>query len=96
LRRHFWAGGARADEPASLDPQGIHWLRGFLRGLAGEGADPHLEPRAARSANRRQVVIIHRGRLVRQAAMADVEAMAAVRRRSLSEAARRSLAGRGS
>ena len=38
------------DEPANgLDPEGIRWLRDFLRGLAGRGAhDPALQPRPVR------------------------------------------------
>ena len=68
------------DEPANgLDPQGIRWLRDFLRGLAGEGrtilVSSHVLAEVAQTVD--EVVIIHRGRLVRQAAMADVEAMAA-------------------
>jgi ABC-2 type transport system ATP-binding protein len=68
------------DEPANgLDPQGIRWLRDFLRGLAGEGRtiliSSHVLAEVAQTVD--EVVIIHRGRLVRQAAMADVEAMAA-------------------
>jgi ABC-2 type transport system ATP-binding protein len=68
------------DEPANgLDPQGIRWLRDFLRALAGEGRtiliSSHVLSEVAQTVD--EVVIIHRGRLVRQAAMADVEAMAA-------------------
>jgi ABC-2 type transport system ATP-binding protein len=68
------------DEPANgLDPQGIRWLRDFLRGLAGEGRtiliSSHVLSEVAQTVD--EVVIIHCGRLVRQAAMADVEAMAA-------------------
>jgi ABC-2 type transport system ATP-binding protein len=68
------------DEPANgLDPQGIRWLRDFLRGLAGEGRtiliSSHVLSEVAQTVD--EVVIIHRGRLVRQAAIADVEAMAA-------------------
>jgi ABC-2 type transport system ATP-binding protein len=68
------------DEPANgLDPQGIRWLRDFLRSLAGEGRtiliSSHVLSEVAQTVD--EVVIIHRGKLVRQAAMADVEAMAA-------------------
>jgi ABC-2 type transport system ATP-binding protein len=68
------------DEPANgLDPQGIRWLRDFLRGLAGEGRtiliSSHVLSEVAQTVD--EVVIIHRGRLIRQAGMADVEAMAA-------------------
>lgn len=68
------------DEPANgLDPQGIRWLRDFLRALASEGrtilVSSHVLAEVAQTVD--DVVIIHRGRLVRQAAMAEVEAMAA-------------------
>ena len=68
------------DEPANgLDPQGIRWLRDFLRSLAAEGrtilVSSHVLAEVAQTVD--DVVIIHRGMLVQQAAMADVEAMAA-------------------
>jgi ABC-2 type transport system ATP-binding protein len=68
------------DEPANgLDPQGVRWLRDLLRSLAAEGrtvlVSSHVLAEVAQTVD--QVVIIHRGRLVRQAAMAEVEAMAA-------------------
>jgi ABC-2 type transport system ATP-binding protein len=68
------------DEPANgLDPQGIRWLRDFLRSLAGEGrtilVSSHVLAEVAQTVD--DVVIIHRGRLVRSAAMAEVAAMAA-------------------
>jgi ABC-2 type transport system ATP-binding protein len=68
------------DEPANgLDPQGIRWLRDFLRSLASEGRtiliSSHVLSEVAQTVD--DVVIIHRGKLVQQAAMADVEAMAA-------------------
>ena len=55
-----------ADEPANgLDPEGIVWLRGFLRRLADEGrtvlVSSHLLAEVARTADR--VVIISQGRL---------------------------------
>ena len=63
------------DEPANgLDPAGIRWLRDFLRSLAADGrtilVSSHVLSEVAQTADR--VVIIHRGRLVTQAAMADV------------------------
>ena len=63
------------DEPANgLDPAGIRWLRDLLRSLAAEGrtilVSSHVLSEVAQTADR--VVIIHRGRLVQQAAMADV------------------------
>jgi ABC-2 type transport system ATP-binding protein len=68
------------DEPANgLDPQGIRWLRDFLRSLAAEGrtilVSSHVLAEVAQTVD--DVVIIHRGRLVQHAAMAAVEAMAA-------------------
>ncbi len=55
------------DEPASgLDPAGVHWLRGLLRGLAAEGrtvfVSSHLLAELAQSAD--DVVLINHGRLV--------------------------------
>ena len=54
------------DEPANgLDPDGIRWLRGFLRGLAGEGriifVSSHVLAEAAQTVD--HVVVISRGRL---------------------------------
>ena len=68
------------DEPANgLDPQGIRWLRDFLRSLAAEGrtilVSSHVLSEVAQTVD--DVVIIHRGSLVQHAAMAEVEAMAA-------------------
>jgi ABC-2 type transport system ATP-binding protein len=68
------------DEPANgLDPHGMRWLREFLRSLAAEGRtiliSSHVLAEVAQTVD--EVVIIHRGKLVRQAAMGEVEAMAA-------------------
>jgi ABC-2 type transport system ATP-binding protein len=68
------------DEPANgLDPQGMRWLREFLRSLAAEGRtiliSSHVLAEVAQTVD--EVVIIHRGRLVRQAAMGEVDVMAA-------------------
>jgi ABC-2 type transport system ATP-binding protein len=68
------------DEPANgLDPHGMRWLREFLRSLAGEGRtiliSSHVLAEVAQTVD--EVVIIHRGKLVRQAAIGEVEAMAA-------------------
>jgi ABC-2 type transport system ATP-binding protein len=68
------------DEPANgLDPQGIRWLRDFLRSLASEGRtiliSSHVLSEVAQTVD--EVVIIHRGELIRHAAMLEVEAMAA-------------------
>ena len=63
------------DEPANgLDPQGIRWLRDFLRSLAAEGrtvlVSSHVLTEMAQLAD--DVVIIAKGRLIKQAPMADV------------------------
>jgi ABC-2 type transport system ATP-binding protein len=57
------------DEPANgLDPQGIRWLRDFLRALAAEGrtvlVSSHVLAEVAQTVD--DVVVIHRGRLVEQ------------------------------
>ncbi len=63
------------DEPANgLDPAGIRWLRDLLRSLAAEGrtvlVSSHVLSEVAQTADR--VVIIHRGRLIQQASVAEV------------------------
>ncbi len=69
------------DEPANgLDPEGIAWLRGFLRHLAGQGrtvlVSSHVLSEVQQTVD--DVVIITRGRLVRQAPLADLEGARAV------------------
>jgi ABC-2 type transport system ATP-binding protein len=63
------------DEPANgLDPEGIRWLRGFLRHLSSEGktilVSSHLLQEVEQTVD--EVVIIANGRLVRQGAMAEL------------------------
>lgn len=63
------------DEPANgLDPQGIRWLRDLLRGFAAEGGavlvSSHVLTEMAQLAD--DVVVIHRGRLVRQAPVREL------------------------
>jgi ABC-2 type transport system ATP-binding protein len=63
------------DEPANgLDPAGIRWLRDFLRSLAAEGRSillsSHVLSEVAQTVDR--VVIIHHGKLVQQAPIAEV------------------------
>ncbi len=63
------------DEPANgLDPAGIAWLRGFLRALAAEGrtvlVSSHVLGEVQQTVD--DVVVIARGRLVRQGALADL------------------------
>jgi ABC-2 type transport system ATP-binding protein len=64
------------DEPANgLDPEGVHWLRGFLRNFAAEGRtvliSSHVLPEMAQIAD--SVVIMHRGRLVAQLGPDELE-----------------------
>jgi ABC-2 type transport system ATP-binding protein len=65
------------DEPANgLDPQGIRWLRDFLRQLAGEGravlVSSHVLAEVAQTAD--EVVVIAHGRSVAQAPLAELTA----------------------
>ena len=65
------------DEPANgLDPDGIRWLRGLLRHLAGEGrtvlVSSHQLNEVQEVADR--VVILDRGRLVRAGSIAELTA----------------------
>src|SRR5919204_3491530 len=68
------------DEPANgLDPEGIRWLRNFLRSFAQRGGtvfvSSHVLAEIAQLAD--DVVIIHRGKLVAQQAVADLTVRAA-------------------
>jgi ABC-2 type transport system ATP-binding protein len=68
------------DEPANgLDPEGIRWLRDFLRGFAGEGktvfVSSHVLAEIQQLAD--EVVIIHRGRLVVHQTVGELTARAA-------------------
>jgi ABC-2 type transport system ATP-binding protein len=63
------------DEPANgLDPEGIAWLRGLLRDYARAGRtvlySSHVLPEVEQLAD--QVVIMHRGRLVRHGTLAEL------------------------
>ena len=65
------------DEPANgLDPQGIRWLRDFLRSMAAEGrtvlVSSHVLAEVAQTVD--DVVVIHRGRLVEQGTVAQLTA----------------------
>jgi ABC-2 type transport system ATP-binding protein len=60
------------DEPANgLDPEGVHWLRGFLRQLADQGrtvlVSSHVLAEVAQTVD--QVVIIAGGRLITQSTL---------------------------
>jgi ABC-2 type transport system ATP-binding protein len=68
------------DEPANgLDPEGIRWLRNFLRGFADRGGtvfvSSHVLAEIAQLAD--EVVIIHRGKLVAHESVAALTARAA-------------------
>jgi ABC-2 type transport system ATP-binding protein len=65
------------DEPANgLDPEGVHWLRTFLRGFAAEGktvfVSSHVLAEVAQTVDR--VVIINKGRLVTIAPLGELTA----------------------
>jgi ABC-2 type transport system ATP-binding protein len=65
------------DEPANgLDPAGIAWLRHFLRTLAGEGrtvlVSSHVLSEVQQTVD--DIVVIARGRLVRQGSLASLDA----------------------
>jgi ABC-2 type transport system ATP-binding protein len=67
------------DEPINgLDPDGIVWVRHFLRSLAAEGRtvflSSHLMSEMAQTAD--HLIVIGRGRLIADAPMADVLARA--------------------
>jgi ABC-2 type transport system ATP-binding protein len=74
------------DEPVNgLDPEGIRWVRGLLRELAGEGrtvlVSSHLMSEMEDTAD--HLVVLGRGRLLADVSMADLlGAHAAVRVRS--------------
>ena len=68
------------DEPANgLDPQGIRWLRELLRSLAGEGRTIFISSHVLAEVEQivDEVVIIHHGKFVEQAATAELIARAA-------------------
>jgi ABC-2 type transport system ATP-binding protein len=63
------------DEPANgLDPQGIRWLRDFLRSMASEGrtvlVSSHVLAEVAQTVD--EVVVIHRGRLRAHSTLAEL------------------------
>jgi ABC-2 type transport system ATP-binding protein len=69
------------DEPANgLDPHGIRWLRGYLRGLADDGrtvfVSSHVLAEVEQIAD--EVLMIARGRLVRSSSLAELRAEAGV------------------
>jgi ABC-2 type transport system ATP-binding protein len=65
------------DEPANgLDPEGVRWLRDFMRGFAAGGrtvlVSSHVLAEVAQTVD--QVIIINRGRLVRFSPLAELTA----------------------
>ncbi len=67
------------DEPVNgLDPEGIRWMRGLLKGMAAEGrtvfVSSHLMSEMALTAER--LVVIGRGRLIADTTVADFTAQA--------------------
>jgi ABC-2 type transport system ATP-binding protein len=69
------------DEPANgLDPEGVRWLRGLIRGLAASGhtvlVSSHLLAEVAQTVD--SVVIIDHGRLITQSSLAELTAQAGV------------------
>jgi ABC-2 type transport system ATP-binding protein len=68
------------DEPANgLDPEGIRWLRNFLRSFAADGGtvfvSSHVLAEVAQLAD--EAVIIHHGKLVAHRSVAELTAQAA-------------------
>lgn len=75
------------DEPANgLDPEGIRWLRVFLRSLAAQGrtvlVSSHVLSEVEQTVD--DVVIIAGGRLVHESSLADLAAMTTTRVRVVS------------
>jgi ABC-2 type transport system ATP-binding protein len=68
------------DEPANgLDPEGIRWLRDFLRAFAGDGKTVFVSSHVLAEMQQLvdEVVIIHRGRLVAHESVSELTARAA-------------------
>jgi ABC-2 type transport system ATP-binding protein len=68
------------DEPANgLDPEGVHWLRGFVRHLASEGrtvlVSSHVLAEVAQTVD--EVVIVTAGRLAAHSPIDDLTAVTA-------------------
>jgi len=68
------------DEPANgLDPEGIRWLRDFLRAFSGDGKTVFVSSHVLTEMQQLvdEVVIIHRGRLVAHESVGEFTARAA-------------------
>jgi ABC-2 type transport system ATP-binding protein len=76
------------DEPANgLDPAGIHWMRGLLRGFADKGGTVLLSSHLLREVEiiADELIMIGRGRIVAQGAKDDLLAGAGTFARSLDD-----------
>ena len=67
------------DEPVNgLDPEGVHWIRGFLRGLAAEGrtvlVSSHLMSELEGTAD--HLIVVGQGRLISDSSVRDLLAAA--------------------
>ncbi|WOF23008.1 ATP-binding cassette domain-containing protein [Microbacterium betulae] len=63
------------DEPVNgLDPEGVHWVRGFVRSLAAEGRaiflSSHLMSEMAQTAD--HIIVLGRGRILADAPVGDL------------------------
>jgi ABC-2 type transport system ATP-binding protein len=79
------------DEPFNgMDPEGIVWMRGFLRALAGEGravlVSSHLMSELEGTAD--HLVVVGRGRVIADAGVADLIAAASADRVTIRTSAR--------
>jgi len=79
------------DEPFNgMDPEGIVWMRGFLRSLAGQGravlVSSHLMSELQDTAD--HLVVVGRGRVIADASVADLIAAASADRVTVRTAAR--------
>ena len=79
------------DEPFNgMDPEGIVWMRGFLRSLAAQGramlVSSHLMSELQGTAD--HLVVVGRGRVIADASVADLIAAASANRVTVRTAAR--------
>jgi ABC-2 type transport system ATP-binding protein len=79
------------DEPLNgLDPEGIRWMRGLLRSLAGEGrtvlVSSHLLTEVAQTVD--EVIVLAKGRLIAETALADLAGRSSVTRARTTDATR--------
>ena len=82
--RRCWRPHVVLDEPVNgLDPEGLRWIRTLLTALAAAGPDRVrlLAPDERDGADRDQLVVVGRGRLIADTTVADFIAPAAPRHR---------------